>query len=101
MPQDVTRTVHARDCFGLMLLWLLPRQNKMKLGALYARWTPDLIRDRFYALLETTYLIWHGALLIGLLLTGLHESPRTKRSDMTTRAHPRLLPDLLVRIRVN
>lgn len=52
------------------MLWLLPRQNKLKLAALYKKWAPDLVRNPFYASLETTYLYWHGGLLLALLAAG-------------------------------
>lgn len=52
------------------MLWLLPRQNKVKLGALYRKWAPDLVRDRFLVSLESTYLFWHGGFLLVLLGAG-------------------------------
>jgi fatty-acid desaturase len=52
------------------MLWLLPKQSKMKLGSLYGKRASDLIKDPFYTSLESTYLLWHGALLLGLLVAG-------------------------------
>ena len=52
------------------MLWLLPRQSKMKLGSLYGKTASDLVRDPFYASLETTYFLWHGALLLAVTFAG-------------------------------
>jgi len=39
-------------------LWLFPKQNKVQLGSLYRKWSPDLNRVPFYQHLEANYLYW-------------------------------------------
>jgi stearoyl-CoA desaturase (delta-9 desaturase) len=52
------------------MVWLLPRHNRTKLGALYRKWAPDLVTDRFFMSLDGSYLLWHGALLVSLFAGG-------------------------------
>ena len=40
------------------MLWLFPRHNRTRLGRLYARWAPDLLKHPFYLRLEQSYLYW-------------------------------------------
>ena len=42
----------------------------MKLGSLCGKTASDLVRDPFYASLETTYFLWHGALLLAVTFAG-------------------------------
>jgi stearoyl-CoA desaturase (delta-9 desaturase) len=52
-------------------LWMLPRQDRSALGVLYKRWAPDLLKIRFYRVLESTFLYWHLVFAGLLFLTGL------------------------------
>ena len=47
-------------------LWMMPRKSRPELGLLYKRWAPELVKDRFYLFLESSYIYWH-VVLGGLL----------------------------------
>lgn len=54
------------------MLWIFPKQHKVKLGALYGKWAPDLVKVPFYQFLEKSYFFWHLGLLAIVYGTGYY-----------------------------
>jgi fatty-acid desaturase len=52
------------------MLWLLPKKSGLRLGSMYGKRASDLVKDPFYASLETSYPLWHGGLLVGVMAAG-------------------------------
>jgi len=53
-------------------LWLFSKLDKMKLGILYKKWAPDLLKDKFFCFLERSYLYWHLGVSLALLFVGYY-----------------------------
>ncbi len=52
------------------MLWLFPRPHKPEWKAIQTRYAPDLLKDPFMRMLDTTFLVWHFALGAALLAVG-------------------------------
>ena len=51
-------------------LWFVPRRSAAEMQALYSRWTPEMMKDRFYLFLEASHLWWHVAAGVFLIFLG-------------------------------
>ncbi len=52
------------------MLWFLPRLDRDYVDALYRRYAPDLMKERFMRFLDRTFLVWYFVLGAGLFLLG-------------------------------